>query len=131
MKTILCIGNILMGDDGIGIILGHLLKKKGINCIICETDISLINEVINNSEQLIIVDAVNFDLNPGDIVIFNNFEFYSSPILQHDLVFYKNKKTTLFGIQVKDIDYRIGISSEILKNLKVYLNYIIKLYNSN
>ncbi|WDC83472.1 hypothetical protein PL321_12195 [Caloramator sp. mosi_1] len=107
-----------MGDDGIGIVLGHILKKKGINCIICETDTSLINDILNKYNDIIIVDAVDFNLHPGSTIIIPNFEFNPPYKFHHDIMFYKNTKITLFGIQIDSISINIGISQNLRTNLK-------------
>lgn len=130
MKAILCIGNILMGDDGIGVVLGHLLKKKNINCIICETDISLLNNYLSEYENIIIIDAVDLSMDEGDFIIVNSSNYKLKFNLHHDLIIYKNKKIFLFGIQVKDTQIKIGISDALRHKLKCYINAILELYNS-
>ncbi|SHE60281.1 MULTISPECIES: hydrogenase maturation protease [Caloramator] len=130
MKTILCIGNILMQDDGIGIVIGHILRKKGIDCIICETDIAFINEVLNSYDDVIVVDAVDFNLPAGSSIIIPQFEYKPFYNFHHDILFYKYKKITLYGIQVESIGININISKSLRSNLKLYVDEIIKLYNS-
>lgn len=130
MKTILCIGNILMEDDGIGIVIGHILRKKGIDCIICETDIAYANEVLNTFDDVIIVDAIDFNLPPGSSIIIPQFEYKPLYNFHHDILFYKNKKITLYGIQVESIGININISKSLRSNLKLYIDEIIRLYKS-
>lgn len=130
MKAIICIGNILMGDDGIGVVLGHLLMKKNINCIICETDIALLNSYLNEYENIIIVDAVDLSMKEGDFIIADSSKYKLKFNLPHDLIIYKNKKIILFGIQVKDTQIKIGISSTLRYNLKNYISSILELYYS-
>lgn len=128
MKTILCIGNILMGDDAIGIVIGHILKKKGIECIICETDSSFTNDVLNKHDDVIIVDAVDFNLPVGSSIIIPQFEFKPPYNFHHDIMFLKSKKVTLYGIQVESVGIDINISKSLRSNLKKYVDEIIKLY---
>lgn len=130
MKAIICIGNILMGDDSIGVVLGYLLKKKNINCIICETDIALLNCYLNEYEKVIIIDAVDLSMKEGDYIIVDSSNYKLKFNLPHDLIIYKNKKVFLFGIQVKDAQIKIGISNTLRYKIKDYINAVLELYNS-
>lgn len=128
MKVILCIGNILMGDDGVGIVLGHLLTKKGVNCVIAETDLSIINETIIKYKDIILVDAVDLSMEPGEYIISKIKNSYTLP---HDLFIHDVSNITLFGIQIENKNLSIGISNCLKSKLKEYINEIMKLYYSS
>lgn len=119
-----------MKDDGIGIILGNLLKKKNLemDIQICETDVHYTQDIINASSNIIIVDAVEVGLAPGDTILIPfeklNYKFFSQHDFSYDL---KNKNGFLYGIQVKEILLELGISSELRKCLKKYMDEVSKL----
>lgn len=130
MYSIICLGNILMKDDSIGIILGHLLQKKNIKneVHICKTDIYSVERAINRSTDIIIIDAIDLKLDPGDFIIIPLKGIKYSYILPHEVVCdLKDKRGYLFGIQAKEISFDIGLSNEIKNNIKIYLDSIMKL----
>lgn len=130
MYSIICLGNILMKDDSIGIILGHLLQKKRIKneIYICETDIYTIERAINKSSEIIIIDAIDLKLDPGDFILIPLKGIKYSYILPHEFVCdLKDKRGYLFGIQSKEISFELGLSKELKNSLKLYLESIIKL----
>lgn len=119
-----------MKDDSIGIILGHLLQKKRIKneIYICETDIYTIERAINKSSEIIIIDAIDLKLDPGDFILIPLKGIKYSYILPHEFVCdLKDKRGYLFGIQSKEISFELGLSKELKNSLKLYLESIIKL----
>lgn len=134
MYSIICLGNILMKDDSIGIILGHLLEKKNIKnpVYICETDIFSLEKAINNSSEIIIVDAIDLKLSPGDFTIIPLKGIKYSYIMPHEFVCdLKDKRGYLFGVQASSITFEMGISNELQDKLKLYLESILELIDHN
>ena len=85
---ILCIGNIERGDDGLGPHLGRLLKDKSPYEIIDagvapENQTGVIARL--KPDTIVIVDAVYFEGEPGDIKIFSGEELGSGKISTHDV----------------------------------------------
>jgi len=147
-KTVIIgFGNILMGDEGIGVHIIHKLETEyknykieniefidgGTSCM----DVFLSLE--NNISKLIIIDAVIGDKNPGYIYKFYYSELEKiqstgiNKISLHELniidalksvkeIIQLPKKIIFFGIQPKDIKPQIGLSEE----LKKKINNIIK-----
>jgi hydrogenase 3 maturation protease len=66
---ILCIGNRDGGDDAVGPYIADKLKEEGIDVLDCgvvpENYTSIVKK--NNPKNLIIIDAVEMDLKPGEI----------------------------------------------------------------
>lgn len=131
MSSIICLGNVIMQDDGIGIVIGNLLIKKSIKnmIFICETDIGALQAAFAEAkDNLIIVDAVDLGLDPGQHVILPLSEIRFNSLLPHGLAWdFRNRKGFLFGIQINCINYHKGISSALNAKLKIYLNEIMKL----
>ncbi|WP_456365256.1 hydrogenase maturation protease [Thermococcus sp.] len=66
---ILCLGNELMKDDGVGLRAGRVLAEKGYNVLEAGTDIFLLQNHYKGEDRLIIIDAILSDsLRPGEIV---------------------------------------------------------------
>ena len=81
--TILGLGNILMQDEGIGVHTANLLKKK----YTFNPDIDIIDggtigtdllPYFENSDKVLIIDAVNFEEKPGYIGIIKNDEILAT-----------------------------------------------------
>jgi hydrogenase maturation protease len=119
-----------MKDDGIGIIVGNLLKKKslGLDIQICETDVYYTQDIINASDNIMIIDAVDVGIGPGDTIQIPFEEINYKLFSQHDFTYDLHNKTgLLYGIQVKEIFLELGISSELRKGLKKYMDEVSKL----
>lgn len=131
MYSIICLGNILMQDDGIGVVIGNLLMKKNIKnkIFICETDIGSLQDALDEvHDTLVIIDAIDMGLNPGDFVILPLKDIRYSCLLSHELSWdFREKKGQLFGIQINCIDYHKGISPALNTRLKIYLQELMKL----
>ena len=71
-NVIICLGNPIRGDDAFGIHLGEFLKKfKKEKVIIAETSpVNYLGKIISlEFEQIIFIDAIDFNLDPGSIII--------------------------------------------------------------
>jgi hydrogenase 3 maturation protease len=68
---VMCIGNRDGGDDAVGPYIAYKLKEEGINVLDCgivpENYTSVVKQ--HNPQNLIIVDAVDMGLQPGEIRI--------------------------------------------------------------
>jgi len=131
MDKVIAIGNILMGDDGIGIAVINNIKEKvlslseDIEVIIGETDFIYCLNKIDENDFIIIIDSTYLGLNPGEITVISIDEYmknlnYSNS--HHDLNlinmiqnYKKNINGFIIGIEVYNIDYKLGIS----RNLQV------------
>ncbi len=81
MKGIIGIGNTLKGDDGIGVILARKIEEKDlpsdVKVIIVGTGGMKILHRLKDLEKAIIVDAVQFEGDPGEHVFFSPEEVRS------------------------------------------------------
>lgn len=58
---IVAVGNELKGDDGVGILAGKILKKRGFRVIFAyETPVNVL-EKLKNCDRIIVVDAAEFE----------------------------------------------------------------------
>ena len=134
---IMCIGNREGGDDGIGPYIADNFKNKKnkefhvLDCGISpENYTSIVKK--NKPKNLIIIDAVEMNLNPGDIRIVQKEKIGSMHISTHGipipiLIEYLEKyvnKVLFIGIQPKKM------SGEISKEIKNSGDRIINLIKS-
>jgi hydrogenase maturation protease len=129
MIKIIAIGNILMGDDAIGIVVLNNIKdellnlSRNIEVIIGETDFIYCLNKIDENDFVIILDSTYLGLKPGEIIVntfdecINNMSFNDS---HHDLnlirLINKYKKSTkgfVIGIEAYNISYNLEISNEL------------------
>ncbi len=146
MKNILVlgIGNILMGDDGVGVyavnkLYSEIGEKVNLKFIDGGTlGLDLLN-FVEWSDILIIIDAVDIDKSPGTIIksiITNklNVELSktSHEIDLEDLLFSAKlldilpEKIILYGIQVKEITMQYALSKELERKLSELCEHIKK-----
>lgn len=145
---ILGLGNILMDDDGAGVVVVNDLK----NCLKESEHLKIIDggtlgldllNFIQWAEKLIIVDAIDMDFEPGTVIkaegedIDPIFESKLSPhqmglkdiLLAAELLDQRPKDIVLFGIQVKSINMNMTLSDEVSKNLSKLKEHVLKELN--
>jgi len=143
----IAIGNIIMGDDGIGIkiaeVLSPLLVQEHIELIFGETDNDYALSKIENGDMLYIIDSTFFDIDPGTItftpigeVMGQHHEVYSQhqPSLIYMLKTYgKSVEGYLIGIEVEKIDFSLELSDtlktrylSICEEVYLFINHTIK-----
>jgi len=142
---ILGLGNVLMDDDGAGVVVVNDLK----NCLKESEHLKIIDggtlgldllNYIQWAEKLIIVDAIDMDFEPGTVIkaegedIDPIFESKLSPhqmglkdiLLAAELLDQRPKDIVLFGIQVKSINMNMTLSDEVSKNLSKLKEHVLK-----
>jgi len=145
---ILGLGNILMDDDGAGVVVVNDLK----NCLKESEHLKIIDggtlgldllNYIQWAEKLIIVDAIDMDFKPGTVIkaegedIDPIFESKLSPhqmglkdiLLAAELLDQRPEDIVLFGIQVKSINMNMTLSDEVSKNLSKLKEHVLKELN--
>jgi hydrogenase maturation protease len=145
---ILGLGNVLMDDDGAGVVVVNDLK----NCLKESEHLKIIDggtlgldllNFIQWAEKLIIVDAIDMDFEPGTVIkaegedIDPIFESKLSPhqmglkdiLLAAELLDQRPKDIVLFGIQVKSINMNMTLSDEVSKNLSKLKEHVLKELN--
>lgn len=120
-------GNILMGDDGIGIYaircLNDQLKAQGWDAICCETDISYGVTEVMESDFVILLDAGLTGNNPGELTVLPIESYYkdrSNDLHRVTLIdelkrFYPDLRGYLILIEVADVGLHVGLSDELNK----------------
>lgn len=113
MDLIMCIGNPEGGDDAVGPYVAQKLKGSGIDFIDCGTNPENYTSVVKrkNPEKLIIIDASDMGLEPGQIRIVPKEKIGLMHISTHGipisvLMNYLEqyvKKVILIGIQPKNM----------------------------
>lgn len=145
---ILGLGNVLMDDDGAGVVVVNDLK----NCLKESEHLKIIDggtlgldllNFIQWAEKLIIVDAIDMDFEPGTVIkaegedIDPIFESKLSPhqmglkdiLLAAELLDQRPEDIVLFGIQVKSINMNMTLSDEVSKNLSKLKEHVLKELN--
>jgi hydrogenase maturation protease len=130
------IGNPLRKDDGIGIYLLNTLKTrnfdKKVDFIDGGTGGFNIIHYISNFKKILIIDAIDFNSNPGETIFFEykedkNFKKINRntihdediiKIIQLNQIINKNPKNIfIFGVQPKDVSFGNGLSNNIEEKL--------------
>jgi len=127
---ILCIGNIERGDDGLGPCLAKMLKGK-VPYEVIDAGVAPENHtgVIARlkPDTIVIVDAVYFEGEPGDIKIFSGEDLGSGKISTHDvspklLIEYLKESTGaaiyVLGIKPQSNKFGQGLSPSVEKTLE-------------
>lgn len=128
MLKFIAVGNRLMTDDGVAIAVAENLKIKlealGFEVIIVETDFQFCFHVLNADDFVIILDAVYFNGNPGnvDVLDLQEASFWHEKLsFQHEIsifdlmkIYSKPLKGYLIGIETAKIDFGIELSDVLM-----------------
>ncbi len=130
------IGNKLRGDDGIGSVIAQNFQDSDWLSIDCETVPENFTSQVKKTkpELLVILDAVEMDLSPGEFRIISVDKIQSMHLTTHYmplsfLISYLEKFTKeiiFIGIQPKKIDYSASLSPDLLKVSKKIINILTK-----
>ncbi|MCM8818242.1 MAG: hydrogenase maturation protease [Candidatus Omnitrophica bacterium] len=142
---VLGLGNTLKMDDGIGIYLVREIEKyfekQDVKIYEIGTETWRIYSIIEeeNCDNILIVDAMQFNFIPGFVYIgknpeINDFCFLSSHemnfLSEIDFKFFKKRKNIyIFGVEVYKIDWSIGLSDVLKEKFDEILNKLIELCN--
>ena len=143
--TVLGTGNLLLKDEGVGVhavqrLAGSDIGHANLNIIDGGTSPDILSLVDNDTEKLIIVDAVKAGGKPGTIYRFGfaDLDFDSEmPISLHDigvldslrmmaLLDRQPKSTVIIGIEPKTIDYGLELSPEVEEKLPEVIKLVVK-----
>jgi hydrogenase maturation protease len=136
---VLGIGNRLMMDDGIGLYVVEALQEQQlderIKLILGETDIDYCLHVIEDTDVLIIVDAMVSGNTAGEVALFplETFKALDPGITAHNLhlfqmipIVYPHVRAYIIGIEADKVDFGLGLSEELDKSF----HHIVKKVNS-
>jgi len=138
------IGNLLLGDEGVGI---HLVRKladlihyENVKIIDAGTYSDFMSLLEKTPDKLIIVDAVKTDDKPGTVYRFdiNDVDLQAQPIFSsHDtsvsdslrtmaLLGTKPKSVVIIGVEPGVIDFASDLSPEIETAMPTVINVVIE-----
>lgn len=132
-KKIIAIGNRIMMDDAIGVLICEALQKDlenlGFDVVIGETDVDYCISSIKNEDFIIILDATFYGIETGKITILDitkKNNIYEKGYSQHQLSLikllhsysFKDISGYILGIEAEEIDYGVELSHGIAKNFE-------------
>ncbi len=138
--AVIGIGNILMGDEGVGVAVINELKKMNVDADIydCGTmGVDILNTMLEY-DKVIVVDAVKGFGKPGDVVKIDPKEICESRriVSMHDVdfTFLMNMagkfmdlpEIVIIGIEVEKIEIGIGLSESVRKAIPKALELIME-----
>ena len=143
------IGNVLMGDDGFGVVVVEKLRRLNLPVDIYEfgtLGIQILN-FIEGYDLCILIDTVRGGKDPGEIYVFDMDEVdfnLRNPISLHDVGFVEALKLCGFcfnlprivvvGVEPERIDFGVGLSkvvkSVIPKVIKIVVGIVDEMMNT-
>lgn len=111
-----------MGDDGVSVEVLKIIKKEleenNIEVFAIETDINSLFSIIEEDDVVIFVDAMISSGKVGEVKIFKpelpeQNEFLSHAYFPWDIISRVAKEIYIIGIEVEDIDFKIGLSKKL------------------
>ncbi|HEX3076865.1 MAG TPA: hydrogenase maturation protease [Lachnospiraceae bacterium] len=145
----IAIGNRIMGDDSIGIVvlerIASKLQSSNISVILGETDSYYSLSRVDSGDFLFIIDATYYDIEPGKVtftplkdIMSRGMSIFSQhePSFLHELRFSgEDMDGYLIGIEINELRYSLELSG-ILRNRLSYIcedvsNFIFQFINKN
>ncbi|WP_333860720.1 hydrogenase maturation protease [Clostridium sp.] len=136
---VMAIGNILMEDDGVAIVvlekITQNLTKNNIEVIIGETDFEYCISLIEEEDFIFFIDAAYYGKNPGELTINSlaKYQYRKKYCTQHsynviDLIksYYKTVNGYIIGIEVGKVSFKFGLSKEIQENINIISKNVFK-----
>jgi len=138
-KKVIAIGNMLMMDDGVALLILNKIKKsledKGIETIIGETDVEFCFSQLNEVDVFYIMDSTYYGNVPGtltfesldDIKKYKDYSMSIHSLGLMDLInMYKmDIKGYFIGIEISNIDINIGLSNILRGKVEYISNKIL------
>lgn len=129
---VLCIGNPLRGDDGVGIEIGKILRKHLKNVLIAETDPTVYLSKLRKFDGIIVIDSARMNCNPGEVKVLEKEELKDFLHTTHDiplkvlLDILSDKKIMIIGIEPENTGFGDEISRKIKEASEKVLKTILK-----
>ncbi|WP_278320954.1 hydrogenase maturation protease [Clostridium tetanomorphum] len=133
-------GNMLMGDDGVGISVGKnikdKLKGKNIEVIIGETDFEYCISKIKDDDFIFIIDSIISEKECGSITVIpmkdyiyneNLYSQHGCNILTALNLYNKNIEGYIIAIEIEEIKFHFGITKSLEDKLGYISNDIVKI----
>ena len=140
-KTVIAIGNRLMMDDAVGVLVVENIKKqledRDIKVVIGETDIEYAFSNLNNQDEFYIVDSTCYGASPGTVILKTIEEVKNTRVQSytiHSLGLFDfinlNKfdvKGYFIGIEIDTIDINFGLSAKLQEHFNVISDKVLSL----
>lgn len=136
---VIAVGNTLMEDDGIAIVVLEKLKEKlidrNIEAIIGETDFQYCISSIEDGDFIFFIDAVYYGKNPGAIIVnpLEKYRYKKKYYTQHsysvfDLIklYFKDISGYIIGIEIGEINFMYGLSKALQNNVDIISENVLK-----
>jgi len=132
--AIVGVGNVMRGDDGFGAVLVRILKRRVNSERILLIDAEMMPENYGKKirefkpEKVLIIDAVDFNSSPGDVVIFgedaikeNFMSTHKIPLSVFASFLRRDTRAEFFflGVQPKKIELGEKMSKEVARATKL------------
>jgi hydrogenase maturation protease len=129
--VILCVGNVLLSDEGVGVHVAHELITMDLppNVSVVEggTDGFRLIDIITEADRLIVVDAVRGGAEPGSLYRFDIDDVRHSPagfktsvhqigileVIDLSELIGKKPHTTVIGVEPKSLEMSMELTPEI------------------
>lgn len=136
---VIAVGNTLMEDDGVAIVVLEKLKEKfierNIEVIIGETDFQYCISSIQDGDFVFFIDAVYYGKKPGEITLIplEKYKHKKKYYTQHsysifDLIklYFKSIKGYIIGIEIGEVSFNYGLSSTLENNIDIISENVLK-----
>ena len=142
MKYIFGFGTYTRGDDSIGLRIVEYIQNNNLETNFKAVDIGNDNYLFltyftEDVENMLIIDAADIALDPGDFLIFspddvvskktiNNISTHEGDVIKSiefaKKLGYPIPRIKILGIQPKNLDFNKEISQELKNNFQIYIN---------
>ncbi|MDH5816286.1 MAG: hydrogenase maturation protease [Candidatus Nezhaarchaeota archaeon] len=110
---IACLGNPLMGDDGVGLAVARELAKRGHEVVTCGPDLSSVLTKVDDIDLVIVVDAIDLEAEPGSVFVLKLEDVDEVPARSSHTLRATRMLKTMMRVFRKPIDaYLVGVQPE-------------------
>ena len=142
--VILCIGNVLLSDEGIGVHVANELMQRElppeVSVVEGGTDGFRLLNVITEADRLIVIDAVRGGDKPGTIYRFDIEDVRNSPagfktsvhqigileVIDLSGLIGKTPHTTVIGIEPKSLEMSLELTPEIMAKVPRVIELVLE-----
>ncbi len=136
---VICLGNPLMGDDGLGIVAAEKLMKLGFKDVVCTPDVTSLIDKLSEVDAAIVIDAVDWGGEPGSIIKAKLEELKDKSIrLSHSIspielielmrrLISKPIEVFIVGVQPQSIELRKGLTPPVEQAVDKVVNEVKEL----
>lgn len=140
--TVICIGNAMRSDDGLGVRIWEELRARGIGAILSGPDVPELLDSLHGIDRLVLIDAIDFGGEPGSLISarleeLDPVEVRSSTHSLSPLYFLKlmreltgyPREVLVVGVQPKSLEIGERLSEEVERSLPAVLEKLLEILN--